>query len=137
MDTLPEGHRAFQTEASANGRGQSCSRPSLSRRKSAPEHTANGGFSDSGGVDERLDANYLVIPNTSSERREYIPIGWLSPSVVANQKLRILPDATLGEFALLTSAMHMAWMRQIGGRLESRYSYGVGVNYNTFPTPTR
>ena len=79
----------------------------------------------------------LVIPNTSSERREYVPIGWLSPSVVANQKLRILPDATLGEFALLTSAMHMAWMRQIGGRLESRYSYGVGVNYNTFPTPTR
>ena len=89
------------------------------------------------GVDERLDANYLVIPNTSSERREYVPIGWLSPSVIANQKLRILPDATLGEFALLTSAMHMAWTRQIGGRLESRYSYAVGINYNTFPTPTR
>jgi len=89
------------------------------------------------GVDERLDADYLVIPNTSSERREYVPIGWLSPSVIANQKLRILPDATLSEFALLTSAMHMAWTRHIGGRLESRYSYAVGVNYNTFPTPAR
>ena len=88
------------------------------------------------GVDERLDADYLVIPNTSSERREYVPIGWLSPSVVANQKLRILPDATLGEFALLTSAMHMAWMRTVTGRMKSDYMYSVGVVYNTFPTPT-
>ena len=89
------------------------------------------------GVDERLDANYLVIPNTSSERREYVPIGWLSPSVIANQKLRILPDANLGEFALLTSTMHMAWMRTVAGRMKSDYMYSVGVVYNTFPTPTR
>ncbi len=89
------------------------------------------------GVDERLGADYLVIPNTSSERREYVPIGWLSPSVVANQKLRILPDATLGEFGLLTSAMHMAWMRTVTGRMKSDYMYSVGVVYNTFPTPTR
>ena len=87
------------------------------------------------GVDERLTANYLVIPNTSSERREYVPIGWLSPNVVANQKLRILPDATLGEFALLTSAMHMAWMRTVTGRMKSDYMYSVGVVYNTFPMP--
>ena len=87
------------------------------------------------GVDERLDRNYLVIPNTSSERREYIPIGWLGPDVIANQKLRILPNATLADFALLTSAMHMAWTRAVTGRLESRYMYSVGVVYNTFPTP--
>ena len=87
------------------------------------------------GVDERLDADYLVIPNTSSERRSYVPIGWLDPSVIANQKLRILPEATLADFGLLTSAMHMAWMRAITGRLESRYMYSVGVVYNTFPTP--
>ena len=68
------------------------------------------------GVDERLDADYLVIPNTSSERRSYVPIGWLNPSVIANQKLRILPNATLADFALLTSAMHMAWMRAVTGR---------------------
>jgi len=87
------------------------------------------------GVDERLTRPYLVFPNTSSERREYVPIGWLTSDIIANQKLRILPDATLGEFALLTSAMHMAWMRAITGRLESRYMYSVGVCYNTFPTP--
>ena len=87
------------------------------------------------GVDERLDRDYLVIPNTSSERREYVPIGWLGPDVIANQKLRILPNATLADFAILTSAMHMAWMRTVTGRLESRYMYSVGVVYNTFPAP--
>ena len=87
------------------------------------------------GVDERLDASYLVIPNTSSERREYVPIGYLSPSLIANQKLRILPDATLADFALLTSAMHMAWMRTVTGRMKSDYMYSVGVVYNTFPLP--
>ena len=87
------------------------------------------------GVDERLDRNYLVIPNTSSERREYIPIGWLGPDVIANQKLRILPNAALAEFALLTSAMHMAWTRAVTGRMKSDYMYSVGVVYNTFPTP--
>ena len=87
------------------------------------------------GVDERLATPFLVFPNTSSERREYVPIGWLTPEVIANQKLRILPDATLVDFALLTSAMHMAWMRAVTGRLESRYMYSVGVVYNTFPMP--
>ena len=87
------------------------------------------------GVDERLNADYLVIPNTSSERRTYVPIGWLSTDVIANQKLRILPEATLCDFALLTSAMHMAWMRTVTGRLKSDYMYSVGVVYNTFPLP--
>ena len=87
------------------------------------------------GVDERLNADYLVIPNTSSERRSYVPIGWLSTDVIANQKLRILPDATLCDFALLTSAMHMAWMRTVTGRMKSDYMYSVGVVYNTFPLP--
>ena len=87
------------------------------------------------GVDERLSKPFLVLPNTSSERREYIPIGWLNPDVIANQKLRILPDATLIDFALLTSAMHMAWVRTVTGRMKSDYMYSVGVVYNTFPTP--
>ena len=87
------------------------------------------------GVDERLEADYLVIPNTSSERREYVPIGWLGNDVIANQKLRILPNATLQDFALLTSTMHMAWMRAITGRMKSDYMYSVSVVYNTFPTP--
>ena len=78
---------------------------------------------------------FLVIPQVSSERREYVPIGWLEPPIIPSDKLRLLRDATLTEFALLTSAMHMAWMRTVTGRLESRYMYSVGVVYNTFPTP--
>ncbi len=87
------------------------------------------------GVDERLNAPYLVIPNTSSERRDYIPIGWLPPEVIANQKLRILPSADTWTFGLLTSRMHMAWMRAVTGRMKSDYMYSVGVVYNTFPVP--
>lgn len=87
------------------------------------------------GVDERLSDDFLVIPNTSSESRDYIPIGWMSPDVIANQKLRILPDPTLWQFGVLTSRMHMTWMRAITGRMKSDYMYSVGVVYNTFPWP--
>ncbi len=87
------------------------------------------------GVTVVPDSPFLVVPQVSSERREYVPIGWLEPPVIPSEKLRLLPDATLADFALLTSAMHMAWMRAVTGRLESRYMYSVGVVYNTFPTP--
>ena len=80
-------------------------------------------------------APFLVIPQVSSERREYIPIGWLEPPVIPSDKLRLLPNATLADFALLTSAMHMAYMRTVTGRMKSDYMYSVGVVYNTFPTP--
>ena len=100
-----------------------------------PSTVAMSAYPTRVGVDERLSAPFLVLPNTSSERRLYIPIGWLTPEVVANQKLRILPDATLTDFALLTSAMHMAWMRAVTGRMKSDYMYSVGVVYNTFPLP--
>ena len=80
-------------------------------------------------------APFLVIPEVSSERREYVPIGWLEPPVIPSNLVRILENATLVDFALLTSAMHMAWLRHIGGRLESRYRYSIGLVYNTFPTP--
>ena len=82
-------------------------------------------------------APFLVIPQVSSERREYIPIGWLEPPVIPSDKLRLLPDATLADFALLTSAMHMAWMRTVTGRMKSDYMYSVGVVYNAFPTPPK
>ena len=78
---------------------------------------------------------FLVIPEVSSERREYAPVGWLEPPVIPSNKLRLLEGASLTDFALLTSAMHMAWMRAVTGRLESRYMYSVGVVYNTFPLP--
>jgi hypothetical protein len=81
------------------------------------------------------EAPFLVVPNVSSERREYVPIGWLEPPVIPNQKLRLIPNADLWQFAILTSRMHMAWMRAITGRLESRYMYSVGIVYNNFPWP--
>ena len=82
-------------------------------------------------------APFLVIPEVSSERRDYVPIGWLAPPVIPSNKLRVLLDATLADFALLTSAMHMAWMRTVTGRMKSDYMYSVGVVYNTFPMPPR
>ena len=80
-------------------------------------------------------APFLVVPEVSSERRDYIPIAWLEPPVIPSNKVRILPDATLWQFGLLTSTMHMAWVRNIGGRLKSDFSYGIGIVYNTFPVP--
>ena len=82
------------------------------------------------------DTPFPIVPQVSSERREYIPIGWLEPPIIPSEKLRLLPDATLADFALLTSAMHMAWMRAVTGRMKSDYMYSVGVVYNTFPLPT-
>ena len=87
------------------------------------------------GVDERPKEDFLVIPNTSSQQREYIPIGWLGVDAIANQKLRVLFQAKKWEFALITSAAHMAWMRAISGRMKSDYMYSVGVCYNPFPWP--
>ncbi|MCY4166333.1 MAG: class I SAM-dependent DNA methyltransferase [Gammaproteobacteria bacterium] len=80
-------------------------------------------------------APFLVIPEVSSERREYAPIGWLEPPVIPSNLVRVVENATLADFALLTSAMHMAWLRHVGGRLKSDYRYSIGLVYNTFPTP--
>ena len=80
-------------------------------------------------------APFLVIPESSSERREYAPIGWLEPPTIPSNLVRILSNAALADFALLTSAMHMAWLRHIGGRLKSDYRYSIGIVYNTFPMP--
>ena len=82
-------------------------------------------------------APFLVLPEVSSERREYAPIGWLKPPAIPSNKLRLLENASLTDFALLTSAMHMAWTRAVTGRMKSDYMYSVGVVYNTFPVPPK
>ena len=87
------------------------------------------------GVTTVPDTPFLIVPQVSSERREYVPIGWLEPPIIPSEKLRLLTGATLADFALLTSAMHMAWMRAVTGRMKSDYMYSVGVVYNTFPLP--
>ena len=79
--------------------------------------------------------NYIVIPEVTSERRRYIPIGFLGPDALCSNKLRLVPDATLFHFGVLTSNVHMAWMRTVCGRLETRYSYSVNIVYNNFPWP--
>jgi len=81
------------------------------------------------------DRPFLVIPEVSSERRDYVPIGWLKPPTIPSNLVRVLLDADLWHFGVLTSTMHMAWLRQIGGRLESRYRYSIGIVYNPFPWP--
>ena len=79
--------------------------------------------------------NYIVIPQVSSERRKYIPIGYLDENVICSDKVRILPNGTLYHFGILTSNVHNAWMRAICCRLKSDYSYTVNNVYNTFPWP--
>ncbi len=81
------------------------------------------------------DKDFLVIPEVSSERRAFIPIGYFKPDTLASNKLRIVPDATPYHFGMLTSTMHMAWTRYTCGRLESRYQYSVHIVYNNFPWP--
>ena len=80
--------------------------------------------------------NYLLVPSTSSENRRYVPIGFLSPEIIASNAATILPSATLYHFGILTSNVHMAWMRTVGGRLKSDYRYSTAIVYNTFPWPT-
>ncbi len=88
-----------------------------------------------GEIRQPQSARYLALPKVSSERRQYIPIGYLSGSVVCGDKLFFVPDASLYTFGVLTSQMHNAWMRSTCGRLESRYSYSNTIVYNNFPWP--
>ena len=79
--------------------------------------------------------NYIVVPEVSSERRRYIPIGYMNDSVLCSNKLRLMPNATLYHFGVLNSNVHMAWMRTVCGRLKSDYDYSQKIVYNNFPWP--
>jgi hypothetical protein len=81
-------------------------------------------------------AKYILIPEVSSERREYIPIGFMPPSVISANTNFLVPSDSLFHFGVLTSAMHMAWVRQVGGRLKSDYRYSGSMVYNNFPWPS-
>ena len=80
--------------------------------------------------------HYIVIPEVSSEKRRYIPMGYLDDSKLCSNKLRLMPDANLFEFGVLESNVHMAWMRCVCGRLKSDYDYSIKIVYNNFPWPT-
>ncbi len=79
--------------------------------------------------------DFLVIPKFSSEKRKYIPIGFLKKETIISNKLQMVPNATLFHFGILTSIIHMTWMRQVCGRLEERYGYSSNIVYNNFPFP--
>ncbi len=81
------------------------------------------------------DRPFLIVPKVSSERREYVPIGWMEPPTIPSDLVFVLQTDDLWHFGILTSRMHMAWLRHIGGRLESRYRYSAGIVYNAFPSP--
>jgi hypothetical protein len=79
--------------------------------------------------------DYLIVPKVSSERRQFIPIGYIAPDTVASDLLFIIEGTTLFHFGVLSSSMHMAWTRYVAGRLESRYRYSKDIVYNNFPWP--
>ena len=81
-------------------------------------------------------ATYIIVPSVSSERRRYVPIGFLTNDTIPTNLVLIVPDATLYHFGILESNVHMAWMRAVCGRLEMRYRYSKDVVYNNFPWPT-
>ena len=78
---------------------------------------------------------YIIVPSVSSEKRRYVPMGFVSPQVVASNLVLIIPNASLYHFGVLTSNIHMAWMRAICGRLEVDYRYSAQIVYNNFPWP--
>ena len=79
---------------------------------------------------------FIVVPAVSSERRRYVPIGFLNKDTIATNLVITIPGANLYHFGILTSNVHMAWMRAVCGRLEMRYRYSKDVVYNNFPWPT-
>lgn len=86
-------------------------------------------------VENMPKGNYIVIPEVSSEKRKYIPMGFFFPEVLCSNLVKIIPDTTLYHFGVLTSNVHMAWVRAVCGRLKSDYRYSKDIVYNNFPWP--
>ena len=86
-------------------------------------------------VENMPKGNYLLIPEVSSEKRRYIPIGFMTPDVLSSNLVKLVPNATLYHFGILTSSVHNAWMRVVCGRLKSDFRYSKDIVYNNFPWP--
>ena len=83
----------------------------------------------------QTEDDYLLVPEVSSERREYVPMGFMTHDTIAANTVSIIPSATIYHFGVLTSSAHMAWMRAVAGRLKSDYRYSAAIVYNNFPWP--
>jgi hypothetical protein len=86
-------------------------------------------------VENMPAGSFLIVPKVSSERRTYIPIGFMSPPTLVSDLVFVIPNASLYEFGVLSSMMHMAWVRQVCGRLKSDYRYSGRLVYNNYPWP--
>ena len=82
------------------------------------------------------NSDYIIVPETTSSRRRYIPIGFMNKDVIASNLVFLIPDANLYEFGVLTSNVHNSWMRVVCGRLGNGYRYSKDIVYNNFPWPT-
>lgn len=87
------------------------------------------------GLEVIPESNFMIVPVVSSEKRRYIPLGFRSPENLCSNQVNLIPDATLYHFGILTSNVHMAWMRSVCGRLKSDYRYSKDIVYNNFPWP--
>lgn len=105
------------------------------REKSTAEDTRKNAATPSLFREQNNPSSYLVIPSTTSENRKYIPIGFLGSDVIPSNLLLIMPDADLWHFGVISSYMHMVWVKYTCGRLESRYRYSKDIVYNNFPWP--
>lgn len=83
----------------------------------------------------QLTRDYLLVPSVSSSRRRYVPIGYMNANTIVSDLAFSVPDAELFHFGVLTSSVHMTWMRTVCGRLTSRYRYSATIVYNCFPWP--
>jgi hypothetical protein len=88
------------------------------------------------GIEIYPTSSYLAIPKVSSEHRVYIPVAILTPDIVCTDLMFLAPEGRAYHLAIMTSSMHMAWVRAVCGRLESRFRYSSGIVYNNFPWPT-
>lgn len=86
-------------------------------------------------VENMPEGSYILIPKVSSQRREYVPMGFMEPSAITSDAASIIPNASIYHYGILTSSVHMGWMRTVAGRLKGDYRYTSAVVYNTFPWP--
>ena len=114
-----ENVRNFRLESRSNVTRDLADKPTKFNIEQIPEH------------------DYLVIPEVSSSKRKYIPIGFLDHDILASNLLHIIDDASLYHFAILTSSLHMLWTRTVGGRLKNDYRYSRSIVYNNFPWPNK
>ncbi len=111
-----DGVRNMRLESSDSGTRDKADTPWLFRESEMPEI-------------------YILVPSVSSERRPYVPMGFFDSNTISTNLNLMIPNAGLYEFGILTSQMHMDWMRTVAGRLESRYRYSAKLVYNNFPWP--